>query len=118
MIGPVVAVPAPQVILDGLTNVSVTSNSGPATPSVFELSFTLSNTSPLQTLFLISGGSPIPLVRVMLIATINGTPEGLVDGFMTDHHIAPGTDSANSTLTVKGHDTPALMDFMNCNGFS
>jgi hypothetical protein len=117
MIGPVIAVPVPQVILDALTNVSVTANSGPATPSVFELSFTLSNASPLQTLFLISGGSPIPLVRVMLIATINGTPEVLIDGFMTDHHIAPGSDSVHSTLTVKGQDITAAMDYMDFSGF-
>jgi hypothetical protein len=117
MIGPVIAVPVPQVILDALTSVSVTANSGPATPSVFELSFTLSNTSPLQTLFLISGGSPIPLVRVMLIATINGTPEVLIDGFMTDHHIAPGSDSVHSTLTVKGQDITAAMDYMDFSGF-
>lgn len=115
MIGPVVAFPVPQVILDALTSVSVTSNSGPATPSVFELSFTLSNNSPLQTLFLVSGGSPIPLVRVMLIATISGTPEVLIDGFMTDHHIAPGTDS--STLTVKGQDITAAMDYLDFSGF-
>jgi hypothetical protein len=117
MIGPVVAVPVPQVILDALTSVSVTSNSAPATPSVFELSFTLSNSSPLQTLFLVSGGSPIPLVRVMLIATINGTPEVLIDGFMTDHHIAPGSDASNSTLTVKGQDITAVMDYLDFSGF-
>jgi len=117
MIGPVVAVPVPQVILDALTSVSVTSNSGPATPSVFELSFTLSNNSPLQTLFLISGGSPIPLVRVILIATISGTPEVLIDGFMTDHHIAPGNDASHSTLTVKGQDITAAMDYLDFSGF-
>ena len=117
MIGPVIAVPVPEVILDALTSVSVTSNSGPATPSVFELSFTLSNSSPLQTLFLVSGVSPIPLVRVMLIATISGTPEVLIDGFMTDHHIAPGSDSAHSTLTVKGQDITAAMDYVDFSGF-
>ena len=117
MIGPVVAVPVPQVILDALTSVSVTSNSGPATPSVFELSFTLSNSSPLQTLFLISGGSPIPLVRVILIATISGTPEVLIDGFMTDHHIAPGDDASQSTLTVRGQDITAAMDYLDFSGF-
>jgi hypothetical protein len=117
MIGPVVAFPVPQTVLDALTSVSVTSNSGPATPSVFELTFTLSNNSPLQTLFLVTGGSPIPLVRVMLIATISGTPEVLIDGFMTDHHVAPGNDSSHSTLTVKGQDVTAAMDFLDFSGF-
>jgi hypothetical protein len=117
MIGPVVAFPVPQTVLDALTSVSVTSNSGPATPSVFELTFTLSNNSPLQTLFLVTGGSPIPLVRVMLVATISGTPEVLIDGFMTDHHVAPGSDSGHSTLTVKGQDVTAAMDFLDFSGF-
>jgi hypothetical protein len=117
MIGPVVAAPVPQFILDALTSVSITSNSGPATPSVFELSFTLSNISPLQTQFLVTGGSPIPLVRVILIATISGTPEVLIDGFMTDHHVAPGSDSSHSTITVQGQDITAAMDFMDFSGF-
>jgi hypothetical protein len=53
----------------------------------------------------------------MLIATINGTPEVLIDGFMTDHHIAPGSDSVHSTLTVKGQDITAAMDYMDFSGF-
>src|SRR2546430_16234471 len=61
MIGPVVPVPVPQIVLDALTNVTVTIKSGNRAPSAFELQFTLSNNSPLQTILLLSGGAVIPL---------------------------------------------------------
>src|SRR5262249_37816227 len=68
-------------------------------------------------LFLVTGGSPIPPVRGVLVATISGTPEVLIDGFMTDHHVAPGRDSGHSTLTVKGQKVTPAMDFLAFNGF-
>ncbi|HJZ65007.1 MAG TPA: hypothetical protein VKD70_11845 [Candidatus Acidoferrum sp.] len=117
MIGPVIAVPVPQSILDSLTSVTVTVNSGPRSPSVFELVFTLSNKSVLQTLFLIAGGTPIPLVRVVLMLTVNGTPEVLIDGLMTDHQISPGSDTGFSTVTIKGQDLTAAMDYQDFSGF-
>ena len=58
MIGPGVPVPVPQVVLDALTAMQVISTSGEM--SGFELTFTLSNRSPLHTLFLVSGGSRHP----------------------------------------------------------
>jgi len=59
MVGPVVPIPVPQAVLDALTSVEVTSNTDG--PSGFQLTFNLSNRSPLHTIFLLSGGSPIPL---------------------------------------------------------
>jgi hypothetical protein len=61
MIGPAVPVPVPREVLDALTSVQVTTTAGQT--SGFQLTFTLSNDSPLYTLFLLSGGSPIPLIR-------------------------------------------------------
>ena len=58
MIGPVVPIPVPRDVLDALTSVTVTTRDDG--PSVFQLQFTLKTSSPLQTLFLLSGGSPIP----------------------------------------------------------
>jgi hypothetical protein len=43
LVGPVVPVPVPQLVLDALTSVEVTSSAGYA--SGFQLSFTLSNHS-------------------------------------------------------------------------
>ena len=102
MIGPVVPVPVPQEVLDALTSLSVTVNSD--STSAFQLEFTLSNRSPLQTIFLLSGGFPIPLVRVLIIVTVNGKAEVLMDGVMTNHEIRPGADASHSVLTVTGED--------------
>jgi hypothetical protein len=115
LIGPAVPVPVPQVVLDALTSVQVTTTAGQN--SGFQLTFSLSNRSPLQTLFLLTGGSPIPLLRVVIIATINGTPQVLMDGFMTDHHISPGSDSGHSTLTVSGEDLSVIMKYLDFTGF-
>ncbi len=86
MIGPVLPVPVPQIVLDALTNVEVTtSDTG---PSVFQLSFSLSKRSPLHTVFLLSGGVPLLFMRVVIVVTMNGTPDVIMDGVITNHQIA------------------------------
>jgi hypothetical protein len=115
MIGPVVPIPVPKTVLDALTSVEVTVND--TGPSVFQLSFTLSNRSPLQTLFLLTGGSPIPLARVVIVATVNGTANVLMDGIITNHQIVPGADAATSTLAITGEDLTAVMNLQDLSGF-
>ncbi len=116
MIGPAVPVPAPQSVLDALTSVQVVNTAG-GTPSGFELTFTLSNNSPLHTIFLLSGGAGIPIVRVIIIATVNGSPEVLIDGVMITHEVQPGTAPGQSTLVVKGTDLSVLMTLLPFDGF-
>jgi hypothetical protein len=115
MIGPAVPVPVSKEALDALTEVEITTNT--EGPSVFRLSFNLSNRSPLHTLFLLSGGAPIPMIRVILIATINGTPEVLMDGVMTNHEISPGSEAGHSTLNIIGEDLTRVMDYIDFSGF-
>jgi hypothetical protein len=115
MIGPAVAVPVPQPVIEALTGVTVTTST--TGKSGFQLSFSLSNRSPLQTLFLLSGGSPIPIMRVILVVTLNGIPNVLIDGVMTNHQIAPGADTRHSTLTVTGEDLTVVMDKQDFSGF-
>ena len=50
--GPAVPMPVPRVVLDALRSVEVRTTAGER--SVFQLSFTLSQRSPLHTLFLLS----------------------------------------------------------------
>ena len=114
MIGPAVPVPVPQSVLDALTSLTVTTTAGQA--SGFQLTFTLSNQSPLQTLFLLSGGAQIPLVRVIIVVTISGTPEVLMDGVMTNHEVAPGNEAGQSTLTISGEDLTAVMNYIDFSG--
>jgi hypothetical protein len=114
MIGPVVPQPVSQEVLDALTDVQVITSTDEK-ESGFELTFTLSTQSPLHTIFLLSGGAPIPLIRVIITVTINGTPEVLMDGVMTQHEIQPGTDASHATLIVKGKDLTAVMDYIEFN---
>lgn len=113
MAGPAVPVPVPRPVVDALESVSVTTPT--EGPSVFQLQFTLSNRSPLQTLFLVSGGSSIPMIRVLLIVTINGVPQTLFDGVMTNQEVQPG-EAGRSTLTVTGEDLSRVMDYVDLSG--
>lgn len=115
MIGPAVPVPVSQEVLDSLTSVQVVTSAG-ETASGFELTFTLSNKSPLHTIFLLAGGASVPLVRVVIVMTINGTPEVLIDGVMTNHEVLPGNDAGHATLKVKGKDLTAVMDYIDFSG--
>lgn len=115
MVGPAVPLPVSQSVLDALTSVEVVTTSG-STSSGFELNFTVNNRSPLVTLFLIAGGASIPLVRVVIVVTINGTPEVLIDGVMTHHEMRPGKDGEPSTLVIKGKDLSAVMDYIDFSG--
>jgi hypothetical protein len=114
MIGPVEAVPVPQSVLDALVSVRVTSTVGKE--SVFELSFNLSTQSPLHTLFLLSGGNLIPVMRVIIVATVNGTPEVLMDGVITNQQVSPSNDPGHATLTLTGSDLSAVMDLIDFSG--
>ncbi|MCZ6619876.1 MAG: hypothetical protein O7E57_17295 [Gammaproteobacteria bacterium] len=113
LIGPVVPVPVPQVVLDALTGVEVTTAAEGL--SGFQLTFSLSNKSPLHTLFLIAGGQT-PLLRVIIIVTIHGMPHVLMDGVMTNQQVSPGGQPGQSTLTVTGEDLTKLMGLQDFSG--
>ena len=109
MIGPVVPIPAPRVVMEALNEVTVTNTDEGR--SGFQLSFALSTQSPLHTLFLLGSGiSSIPVIRVVIVATVNGTPHVIMDGAMTKFDIKPGTKSSQAMLTVYGEDLGVMMD--------
>jgi hypothetical protein len=114
MIGPGVPVPVSQDLLNALVSVEVTTNS--ESPSVFQLRFTLSKNSLLYTIFLLAGGVSIPLVRVLIVVTINGSPQVLIDGVMTNHQVTPGSGGQNPTLTITGEDLTRVMDYIDFSG--
>jgi len=115
LIGPLVPVIPPRVVLDALAEVVVTVKD--VGTSGFQLTFSIDKQSPLQMLFLLSGGSPILFMRVVLVATVNGVATVLIDGVITNHHIAPGDKGSNSTLTLMGEDLTALMNQSDWSGF-
>lgn len=114
MIGPIIPIPVSSEILNALSTVSVTNNE---TGSSFQLSFEISNKSPLHILFLLTGGSIGPFFRVVIIATLNGTPNVLMDGMITNHEIKPNEKGGNSLLTVTGEDLSVVMNKLDFSGF-
>ena len=112
-IGPV-PVPAPQAVVESLVFAKVETGSGD-TQSGFELTFELPERSPLKTLFLISGSSALPLVRVVLAVTINGRAQSIIDGVTTNVQMIPGQGGV-SKLVVMGKDLTALMDIIELPG--
>jgi hypothetical protein len=117
MIGPAVPVPVGQTVIDALTSAQVTVTAGARSQSGFQLSFNLGKNSPLETLFLLAGGAMPPIIRVILVATVNGTPEVLIDGVVTRTDIKPGEGGGPATLTVTGVDLTAVMDWIDFDGF-
>jgi hypothetical protein len=113
LVGPVVPLPTPQIVIEALRTVKVTSSTGAHGDSGFELTFAFSADSPLNTIFLIAGAQT-PMLRVVIIATINSVPQVLMDGVMTNHQVQPGPPGGASSLTVMGKDLTkvmALQDF-------
>jgi hypothetical protein len=112
-IGPV-PVPAPREVAEALVRAKVENGSG-ETQSGFELSFELPARSPLRTLFLLTGGGSLPLMRVVLVVTINGIAQSIIDGLTTNVETQPG-EGGVATLVVKGKDLSALMDIIELPG--
>jgi hypothetical protein len=117
LVGPVVPLPAPRWVVDSLTDVTVNATAVPGQDSGFELTFTLDKNSALPTIFLLAGGTIPPIFRVVVMVTMGGLPEVLIDGMMTQTQLQPGGDGKRSTFTVKGVDLSAAMGFIDFTGF-
>lgn len=114
MIGPAFPRPVSQDVIDALISVTVTTTSDSS--SGFQLQFALNNRSKLHTLFLLAGRAAVPMMRVVIVMTMNGTREVLMDGVMTNHEVQPGTDSAHPVLVVTGEDLSRVMDYIDFSG--
>jgi hypothetical protein len=114
MIGPVVAIPVPQSVIEALRSVQVTSSDKGS--SGFQLSFALSKNSPLNRTLLPAGYFDPPN-RVIIVATVNGTPNVLMDGVITRQELSPSNEPGQSTLTITGEDLTRMMDLIELNGF-
>jgi hypothetical protein len=114
-IGPAVPLPVGKDVLEALVSASVTSAS-PEAPGVFQLVFDIDRRSPLNSLFLLSGGAPIPMVRVVIAARVNGVESVLIDGVMTNHESSPGQSPGSSRLSVTGEDLSRVLDYIAFDG--
>ncbi len=115
MIGPIFPLTPPRAVMDALAEVEVQVKD--VGQSGFKISFSIDKQSPLQILFLLTGGMPLLFMRVVIVVVVNGVSNVLIDGVITENHIAPGDKGSNSTLTIMGKDLSVLMDQSNFSGF-
>ena len=112
--GPVAAFPVPKPVTDAFESAEITESA--TGPSGFQLTFTLADNSVLQTLLLLSGEAPIPLLRVILVVTFGGLPQVLMDGVVEHHEVQPNATGGSSKLVVTGHDLSTVMNLIDFDG--
>ncbi len=107
LIGPPMApLPAPLPVIEALQSVQVTAGRN---GTGFQLTFTLGKLSPLQ--IMLAAGLLDPMItRVVIIVTLNGLPNVIGDGIVTQHAVLPSNEPGQSTLTLTGSDLSVLMD--------
>src|SRR4051794_22113122 len=104
MIGPAVPVPAPQAVMDAFVSLQVTSSKD---TSGFQAVFAVSKNSLLVTTLLPAGYFDPISTRIIVIATVGGMPQVLMDGVVTRQELAPSSEPGQSTLTITGEDLSA-----------
>jgi hypothetical protein len=110
LVGPTVAVPAPPPLTEALVGVEVThTDQG---KSGFQLTFQVGRSGPLDLLDYGLLMNPLlrPFNRVILTVLFNATPRVLMDGFITQQQLSPGSEPGAATLTVTGEDVSVMMD--------
>jgi len=108
LIGPLaVPVPAPLPLVEALQSVEV--NSG-RNGSGFQLKFGVSKLSLIQTVLLPSGAFDPMITRVVIVVTLLGIPQVIMDGVVTQHQLSPSNEPGQSKLTLTGEDLSVLMD--------
>ena len=112
LLGPTVAVPAPQPLTEALDSVEVTHNDSGR--SGFQLTFKVGRSGPgglldypLEQQLLLR-----PFNRVILLVRFDVAPEVLMDGFITQLQLTPSDEPGKSTLTVTGEDVSVMMDLV------
>lgn len=107
LIGPMIPAPAPKVVVDALAEVQVTSGKD---KSGFQLTFAVSKNSPLLKTMLPAGYFDPMVTRVIIVVTLGGFPNVLMDGIVTQQELAPSSEPGQSRLTITGEDLSVLMD--------
>jgi len=109
LIGPGVPLPVSGDVIEALDAIQVT---GSTQTSGFQLTFKVGRNSTLLTTLLPAGYFDPIITRVIIIVTVNGLPNVLMDGVVTRQEMAPSNDVGKSTLTVTGEDLSRMMDLV------
>lgn len=114
LMGPIAVAPAPVAVVEAIESAQVTTAVGQR--SGFQISFVYSKTSPIaQTL--LPAGYFDPLIRVILIATLNGVPKVLADGPIKRQDVVATGAPGENKLTITGEDISGYMDLIDFTGF-
>jgi hypothetical protein len=114
LMGPIAVAPVPVAVIDALESAQVTSAVGQR--SGFQISFTYSKTSPIATTLLPAGFFD-PMIRVILVATLNGVPKVLADGPIKRQDVVASASPGENKLTITGEDVSGYMDVVDFTGF-
>jgi len=109
LIGPGVPVPAPADVVNAIDSVQITSSTE---TSAFQLTFKVGKNSKLQTILLPAGYFDPIITRIIIIVTVNGMPNVVMDGVVTRQEMSPSSTVGASTLTVTGEDLSRMMDLV------
>lgn len=109
LIGPVLPMPAPRELIDGLESVQV--NTGVGQKSGFQLTFAVSKQSPVTQTMLPAMGLD-PGIRVVIVAIVGGSTHVLSDGIITRQEMSPSDKPGGSRLTITGEDLSVLLNIV------
>ena len=114
LMGPIAVTPVPVAVIDALESAQCTAAVGQR--SGFQISFTYSKTSPIATTLLPAGFFD-PMIRVILVATLNGMPKVLADGPIKRQDVVASASPGENRLTITGEDVSGYMDLIDFTGF-
>lgn len=102
--------PAPRLLMEALQNVEVTHSDSDR--SGFQITFQVGRTGPSDRLDdgLVRNPLLTPFNRVIIVITIGGNAQVLMDGIITQQEFSPNPEPGRSTLTITGEDVSVMMD--------
>ena len=105
--GPKLVRPVPAEVSEALLSAQITTTAGER--SGFQIAFDLTKKG-IITQRLLPEGFFDPRTRVIVVATVKGTPTVLLDGLIVRQEVGASNQPGQTTLTVTGEDLTLLMD--------
>jgi hypothetical protein len=110
LVGPTVPLPAPPLLVENIERVQVALTDNARSGFQLVLAAGRSGPTGLVDFPLLASQYLRPFHRVVLVLTLNGVPNVLVDGVITHRELTPGTTPGTATYTVTGEDVSVMMD--------
>ncbi len=112
LIGPTVAVPAPGFLVETLLNAEVTHDD--TGRSGFQLTFNAGRKGVADIVDFDHLSSQLLRIsnRVILTVILNGIPNVLFDGIITNQQLEPSNEPGQAKIVVTGEDVSVMMDMM------